>query len=140
MQRVVTKDAVVPRFVRIRQRRARNCSTKSGAIQLARLRSQTGDHITQAPAKGQLGEEHAQQLGPMSQRLGGSPAVIPLHASRELTPRQEVRELCKHQSVVAHANPAQKERVWRRTPKSTTKSFSLSLTEISSSDSYLATM
>jgi hypothetical protein len=82
--REVGKDTPVPRFVRIRQRRASHLATESQVIQLALQRTQTSFDVAQTFPIGQLGEGHRQILIPTAEASQPEVALITLDATTEL--------------------------------------------------------
>src|ERR1035437_1171832 len=82
--REVGKDTPVPRFVRIRQRRASHLATESQVIQLALQRTQTSFDVAQTFPIGQLGEGHRQILIPTAEASQPEVALITLDATTKL--------------------------------------------------------
>ncbi len=100
--REVGEDTPVPRFVRIRQRRASHLATESQVIQLALQRTQTSFDVAQAFPIGQLGEGHRQILIPTAEASQPEVALITLDATTELPVGKKADQLREDGAALVH--------------------------------------
>src|SRR3974377_1352889 len=98
----VGEDAPVPRFVRIRQRRASHLATESQMIQFALQRTQTSFVVAQTFPIGQLGEGHRQILIPTAEASQPEVALITLDATTELPVGKKVDKLREDGAALVH--------------------------------------
>ena len=95
-------DSPIVSAVRIRQRAARNLSSKASVVQFGSKSSQACLDIAQTFAKRELRESQAQELIATREAAFATIAAVSLDASVELAPWQEVHELRKHELSVEH--------------------------------------
>src|ERR1017187_1304506 len=100
--REVSKDAPVPRFIRVRQRGARHLATESQVIQLALQRTQTGFDVAQTLSIGQLGEGHRQILIPAGEAAQPEVALITRDATTELSVGKKADQLREDGAALIH--------------------------------------
>src|ERR1035441_9640380 len=100
--REVGEDAPVPRFVGVRQRRARHLAMESQVIQLALQRTQTGSDVAQTFAIGQLGEGHRQILIPAGETSQPEVALITSDATTELPVGKKADQLREDGAALIH--------------------------------------
>ncbi len=97
-------DAPVAHGVGVGERIARDRRAQPHVVELLGLHPQAGLDVAQALAKGQLREDHDQQLLEAGEALDLVLAVVPSDAATKCGERQMRRQLCKDQLPSVHGN------------------------------------
>ena len=98
----VVKDSPVVNTVGVGQGASRDRPSEAGVVAFTTDGVQARDDVTQAFAKGQLGESQGEELIAAREAAGSAMTAVTSNASIEIVPRKVVHELSKHQLTSEH--------------------------------------